>query len=131
MKVNVEGLKPNDLRNYVEQPRIYVIIEKTKLTNQNNELTIHLHQPMHEPHVEVEYFTSQTSKVICFANLLLLPHLFARRTRRIKPFVDYNISHVVTSNEYLVILQQKNLDKEVVEHIKEHKRKEKKRKENS
>jgi hypothetical protein len=34
----------------------------------------------------------------------------------------------VTSNEYLVILQQKNLDKEVVEHIKEHKRKERKRK---
>lgn len=82
---------------------------------------------MHEPHVEVEYLTSQISKVICFANLLLLPHLFARRTWRIEPFVDYNISHGVTSNEYLVTLQQKTLDKEVVEHIKEHKRKEKKK----
>jgi hypothetical protein len=33
----------------------------------------------------------------------------------------------VTSNEYLVILQQKKLDKEVAEHIKEHKRKGKKK----
>jgi hypothetical protein len=37
----------------------------------------------------------------------------------------------VTSNEYLVILQQKNLDKEVVEHIKEHKRKVRKKRKKS
>jgi hypothetical protein len=55
--------------------------------------------------------------VRCFANLLSLPHLLARKTQGTKLLVDYDISHVVTSNVSLNIMQQKKLDKEVVEQI--------------
>jgi hypothetical protein len=47
-----------------------------------------------------------------FANLLFLPHLLARKTIGKKPFIDYNQSHVITSNEYSNILWKKTMEKE-------------------
>jgi hypothetical protein len=43
-------------------------------------------------------------KTFCLAHLLLLPNLPIRKTRGTKPLVNYNKSHVVTSNKYLKIL---------------------------
>jgi len=45
-------------------------------------------------------------------NLLTLPHLHARPTQGREPLVDYFRSHVVTSIEYLGILQKKQLTKQ-------------------
>jgi hypothetical protein len=56
---------------------------------------------------------------------LSLLNLHARRIRRIKLLIDYNRSHVVIVIEYLEIMQQKAIEKEVVKHLKEVKRKEK------
>jgi len=47
------------------------------------------------------------------------------RTRGTKPLVDYSKSHVVTTIEYLEIMQMKFTQKEVLKHIIEAKRKEK------
>jgi len=38
---------------------------------------------------------------------MLLLSLLARKMKGIEPIVDYNKSHVVTSNQYLEILQRK------------------------
>jgi hypothetical protein len=40
-----------------------------------------------------------------------------------KSLMDYFQSHVVTIEEYLKIMQQKAMDREVVEHIKKKKKK--------
>jgi hypothetical protein len=56
--------------------------------------------------------------------LLSLLHLCAKRTNGREPLINYSQSHVVTSNEYLRIMQQQAMDKEVVEYIRENKRKE-------
>jgi len=50
-------------------------------------------------------------------NLLSLACLPIRRARGKKPLAKYMQSHVVTSIEYLNILRQKTLYKEVVENI--------------
>jgi hypothetical protein len=46
-----------------------------------------------------------------------------KNTKEKKPLLDYNQLHIVTSNEYLEILQQKTLDKEATKIIKEQKEK--------
>jgi hypothetical protein len=45
-------------------------------------------------------------------NLMSLPNLPTRRTNGREPLVDYFQNHVVTSKEYLRIMQQKTMDKE-------------------
>jgi hypothetical protein len=49
--------------------------------------------------------------MIPIANMLLLPNLPTRRTRRTKPLIDYSKFHVVTSNQYLGILRKKTMQK--------------------
>jgi hypothetical protein len=51
-------------------------------------------------------------------NLLMLPHLLAKQTRRKEPLVDHNMSHVVISEEYLNIMQSKAMAKAVIDDIK-------------
>jgi hypothetical protein len=46
-------------------------------------------------------------------------HLPTRKTHGKEPLIDYSQKHVVTSNEYLNIMQWKAMEKEVVETIKE------------
>ncbi len=62
---------------------------------------------------------------LAFVNLLSLPHLSARKTRREKPLVNYNQSHVVTLIEYSNILRQQALDKKIAKEIRQQKWKEK------
>ncbi len=57
--------------------------------------------------------------------MLLLPSLSTMKTRGIEPLVDHSKSHVVTSNQYLGILCQKVMQKEVVEKEREIRRHEK------
>jgi hypothetical protein len=45
-----------------------------------------------------------------------------------KPLVDYSSSHLVTLDQYLAMLRQKALDKEVINKIKEQKTKEREEK---
>jgi hypothetical protein len=47
------------------------------------------------------------------ANLLFLPQLPTRQGK--EPLVDYSSSYVVTSNQSLVVLKQKVVDKEIVD----------------
>ncbi len=49
-------------------------------------------------------------------DLLSLPHL-PTKTNGKKPLVDYFQNHVVTSKEYLKIMQQKAMDREVIKQI--------------
>jgi hypothetical protein len=55
----------------------------------------------------------------------MLPILLTRRTRRIKPLLDYCKSHVVTSYQYLGILHKKIMQKEVTNKEREIKMQEK------
>jgi hypothetical protein len=57
--------------------------------------------------------------------MLLLPSLLTRRTRGIKPLIDYSKFHVVTSYQYLAILHKKVMQKEVANKEREIKRQEK------
>ncbi len=59
-------------------------------------------QQVHHPIVAAQ-------EPISFANLLSLPHLPTRKTRRKNPLMDYSQSYLVTSSEYFNILQKKNL----------------------
>jgi hypothetical protein len=49
------------------------------------------------------------------ANLLSLPQLPTRKRQGKEPLVDYYNSYAVTSNQYLVVLKQKVVDKKVVD----------------
>jgi hypothetical protein len=60
---------------------------------------------MHESQIEKPNFISQTLEALFFANLMKLPHLLARKKRGIKPIVNNNKSHIITSNDYLEIMQ--------------------------
>jgi len=55
---------------------------------------------------------------------LPLPHQHARKIKGKESFIDYIKSHVVTFNEHLNILRHKAMEKEVVEKIKDQKKKE-------
>ncbi len=61
---------------------------------------------------------------ICLQNLLSFLHLLTRKTRGKDLLIDYNQSHVYTFDEYLQMLCQKNMDKEVAEVIREQSRNE-------
>jgi hypothetical protein len=54
---------------------------------------------------------SNQSEEVGLVHLLSLPTLPTKRKQGNKPLVDYFNSHVVTSNQYLVILKQKAMDK--------------------
>jgi hypothetical protein len=62
---------------------------------------------------QIQHLTIIAQELVSFVNLLSLPHLLARKTRRKEPLMDYSQSYVVTSSEYFCILQQKTLAKEV------------------
>jgi hypothetical protein len=64
--------------------------------------------------VEVECRNPKTQEALAGNNLLSLPCLPAIRTNGKKSLVDYSQNHVVTSEEYLTIMQLKAMDKEVV-----------------
>jgi hypothetical protein len=49
----------------------------------------------------------QTQQVLTLANLLYLPQLPTRKTFGKEPLVYYFSSHVVTFNQYLVVLKKK------------------------
>jgi hypothetical protein len=61
-------------------------------------------------------------------DLLSLPRLPTRRRHGKKSLLDYSSSHVVTSNQYLTVLRQTTLEKEVVDKIREQKSKEREEK---
>ncbi len=83
---------------------------------------------MHEHQLEIENATSQTPQVFCFANVVVIAPSTYKKDMRDRCFSIYNRLQIVTSNDYLKILQQKKLDKQVNEQIKEHKRKEREEK---
>jgi hypothetical protein len=61
-------------------------------------------------------------------NLFSLPCLPAIQTKGKEPLVDYFQSHVVTSYQYLDIMQKKAMDKTIMKKIKkENKRRKRKR----
>ncbi len=59
----------------------------------------------------------QTQQVPTLANLLSLPQLPIRRILGKEPLIDYCSSHVVTSNQYLVMFKQKTMDKEATDKV--------------
>ncbi len=54
---------------------------------------------------------------MCMCSLLSLLHLPTRCTQGKEPLIDYSQSHVVTSTNYLSILQKKTIDKKVANNI--------------
>jgi len=65
---------------------------------------------------ELKFFESSTQVALTHGchGLLSVPHLLVRTNGR-KTLTNYFQSHVVTSKEYLRVMQQKAMDKEVVE----------------
>jgi hypothetical protein len=54
---------------------------------------------------------------LVFSKLLSLPHLLVRKTKGREPLMDYSQSFMVTFDEYLRIMRQKAMEKEVAEEI--------------
>jgi hypothetical protein len=79
----------------------------TPTNNQQDELVVNLE----DSNLELDYLIiqSQTQGVTKLGDLLCLPRLPTRRRHGKKPLLDYSNSHVVTSNQYLVVLRQKAL----------------------
>ncbi len=67
---------------------------------------------------------SNQSEEVGFAHMLSLPALPTKRKHGNEPLMDYSNSHVVTLNQYLVILKQKVVDKKIANKLKEQKAKE-------
>jgi hypothetical protein len=73
-------------------------------------------------------FENSNPTFIEFTSLILLWHILTRRAKGKEPLVDYLHPHVVKCENYLTILRQKPMDKEVVVKVKEHKTKDKEKK---
>ncbi len=71
---------------------------------------------------------SQTQGGTKLGDLLSLPRLPTKRIHGKQPLVDFSSSHVVMSNQYLVVLRQKALEKKNIDKIREQKTKEKQEK---
>jgi hypothetical protein len=52
-------------------------------------------------------------------NLLLLPHLLAKQMKGKEPLFDYKMSHVVSFEKYLNIMQSKSMAKAITNEIEE------------
>jgi hypothetical protein len=61
-------------------------------------------------------------------SLLSLPYLLARCTQGKEPLVDYSQSHIMTSTNYLSVLQKKTIDKASIDNSREARVKEKEEK---
>jgi hypothetical protein len=127
IEVPVDGLFENQPRYYVNMPRIPTIINHASIIESQN-MVENLAQPSLDEIVKFINFESSTQVASTQGShsLLSLPHLFVRRTNGREPLMDYFQSHVVTLEEYLRIMQQKAMDKEVVKQIRKSRRKEKK-----
>jgi len=110
--VEIGNMELNDLKYYVEPPRCSIILKEIRPIDHVIEIIVNLKGPIKKLNSK-----RQILKVLCFANLLSLPHLLTRKTQGTKLLVDYNILPIVTSNVSLDIMRQKTLDKEVVEQI--------------
>jgi hypothetical protein len=64
--------------------------------------------------VGVECKIPETQEALAGSNLLSLPCLPTRRISGRKLLIDYSHNHVMTSKEFLTIMQQKAIDREVV-----------------
>jgi hypothetical protein len=60
--------------------------------------------------------------------MLSLPTLPIRRRQGNKPLMDYSNLHVVTLDQYMVVLKQKVMDKKIINKLKEQKVKEREEK---
>jgi hypothetical protein len=105
-------------------PRFYVETSPnppTPTNNQQDDLVVNLE----DSNLELDdlIIPNQTQGVIELGDLLSLPRLPTRRRHGKEPLVDYSSLHVVTLDQYLVVLRQKALEKKV-DKIKEHKSKE-------
>jgi hypothetical protein len=78
---NVENMELNDLKYYVESSKCFITIKETRPIDHVIEIIINLKGPMHEPQIKEPNSKSRIQKVLCFANLLSLPHLFGRMTQ--------------------------------------------------
>jgi hypothetical protein len=58
-----------------------------------------------------------TEKEMCTCSLLSLLHLLPRCTQGRELLIDYSYSYVVTSADYLSVLQKKTIDKVAPNHI--------------
>jgi hypothetical protein len=73
--------------------------------------------------------SNHREKLDWFTYLHCLHYQGQEKTRqRNEPLVDYSSSLVVTLNQYLTILKQKVMDKEIADKLKEHKVKEREKK---
>jgi hypothetical protein len=93
-------------------PRFYVEMPPnppTPTNNQQDDLAVNLE----DSNLELDDIAipSQTQGVIELGDLLSLPRLPTRRRHGKEPLVDYSSSHVVTLDQYLVVLKQKALEK--------------------
>jgi hypothetical protein len=62
---------------------------------------------------------SNQNKEVRLVHMLSLLTLLTRIRLGKEPLVDYSNSHVVTLDQYLVILKQKVVDKEIVDKLRE------------
>ncbi len=90
------------LRYYVEKPTSLGNLEDTR-TKGNLDYAVDLFEPTHATKNELLH-SRKARAPLCFHNLLSLSHPPARKTSSKEVLVDYNQSHVVTSNEYLQLL---------------------------
>ncbi len=81
---NVENIELNDLKYYVEPSKGSITIKETRPIDHVIEIIVNLKGPMHEPQIKTPNSESQVQKVLCFANLLSLPHLLGRMTQGTK-----------------------------------------------
>jgi hypothetical protein len=127
IEIPIVGLSKDQFRYYVKMPRIPTTTNPAFVIELKN-MVEKLAQLSLDEIAEFKFFESSTQVALAQRchGLLSLPHLPTRRTSGKKPLVDYSQSHVVTLEEYLMIMRQKATHREAVEHhIKENIRKEK------
>ncbi len=101
-KINIENIS-------------YIKSEKTMAVDQEE---VDLHELGHQEEQEPLTLTQKSMKI---HNLLSLPHLPTKQPKGKEPLVDYFQSHVITFQEYHIILKRKAMGKVAINETKKQK----------
>lgn len=89
---------------YVDMPMTIASMDQGVATNPTN-VFMNINKFTLDVKIETKNFEHLTQETLSTNKFLSLPHLLARKTHSRKPLVDYSQNHVVTSCQYLNIMQ--------------------------
>jgi hypothetical protein len=102
--MHVDDVSQDHPKYYVDMPMTIASMEQGVSRNPTN-MFMNINKSTLDVEIATKNFEHLTQEALSTNNLLSLPHLLTRKSNNRKPLIDYSQSHVVTSCQYLNIMQ--------------------------